>query len=686
MKVRALVLAIVFGLLFVTAGFGEDAAKAKTKTATSGESTTGTPASAAPDATATLPSAPAPQTKQSKSFWTSRGENTPAVEVFAGYQYGLVNPPGPNFNAQGGTAAVLANINSWIGLTADFSDSRVKGLPSGGTASVYTFLFGPQFSSRTDKATVFAHGLAGAARLNSSIPLAAIVVVPTPTPTPTPNLGNVLIPRSLPQVTALPIPVTPAATTTTLFGASAQQNSVAMALGGGVDVKISKHFGWRLIEADYLMTKFNDGKNNLQNNFRAATGVIFRFGEGAPPPPPNHPPVVSLAPNPTKVFAESGDMIVVQATASDPDNDPLTYAWSTSSGKVEGSGSVIRWNSAGLAPGTYTVTTKVDDGRGGTASASTDVMVEPRPNRPPTISCGANPTKIEAGQSATITSTASDPDNDPLTYSYASSGGKINGTGSSVQFDSTGVAPGTYTVICRTDDGRGGKADSKVDVIVQKPAEQIQLETKLSLHSIYFPTAQPTVKNPDGGLLASQQRTMVLLAGDFKKYLTYKPDAHLILQGHADPRGTEEYNKALSERRVARTKAFLVEQGVSGSAIETQGLGEEQPMSVDQVKQAVNEEQGLTPAQKTQLEKNAKVLALAGARRVDITLSTTGQTSTRTYPFNAEDALNLINPKGTGGGAVKKPAGTGAKPAPKAKPAAPATKPATKAATKKATK
>jgi len=310
-------------------------------------------------------------------------------------------------------------------------------------------------------------------------------------------------------------------------------------------------------------------------------------------------------------------------------------------------------------------------------------VIEARPNRPPTVTCAASPRTVTPGQKVTVTATGSDPDNDPLTYSFDASKGSVSGTGSTGTFDTTGLAPGRYTVICHVSDGRGGTADSKAEVEVQKPVEQVQLEARLSLHSIYFPTAQPTVKNPTGGLLASQQRTMVLLAGDFKKYLAYKPDAHLILQGHADPRGTEEYNKALSERRVARTKAFLVEQGLNAAAIETQGLGEEQPMSEDQVKKAIADEQGLTPAQKKQLDKNAKVLALAGARRVDVTLSTTGQTSTRTYPFNAEDALNLINPKGTGTGAAKKPAGTGSKPAPKAKPAAPATKPATKAATKK---
>jgi len=50
--------------------------------------------------------------------------------------------------------------------------------------------------------------------------------------------------------------------------------------------------------------------------------------------------------------------------------------------------------------------------------------------------------------------------------------------------------------------------------------------------------------------------------------------------------------------------------------------------------------------------KNLSVMVLANNRRVDVTLSTTGQQSTRGYPFNAKDYLALINPKG----GEKKPA------------------------------
>jgi hypothetical protein len=84
-------------------------------------------------------------------------------------------------------------------------------------------------------------------------------------------------------------------------------------------------------------------------------------------------------------------------------------------------------------------------------------------------------------------------------------------------------------------------------------------------------------------------------------------------------------------------------------------------MSADQVKQAVDQDPNLTTAQKAQLTRNAKVLALAQNRRVDVTLSTTGQTSVRQFPFNAEDALNLINPKGTGTAKAAGKGKTGAK-------------------------
>jgi len=179
------------------------------------------------------------------------------------------------------------------------------------------------------------------------------------------------------------------------------------------------------------------------------------------------------------------------------------------------------------------------------------------------------------------------------------------------------------------------------------PAPEIkQLEARLALHSIYFQTARPTAENPGSGLLDSQADILETLAKDYRNYLKYKPEAHLILGGHADPRGSEEYNKGLTERRVDRTKNFLVEHGVPADHIDTRSFGKDDNLTVEQVKEQIAQNAELSPADRQQMLNNLQVLVLANNRRVDVTLSTTGQQSVRGYPFNAKDYLALINTKG----------------------------------------
>lgn len=94
--------------------------------------------------------------------------------------------------------------------------------------------------------------------------------------------------------------------------------------------------------------------------------------------PPNHLPTVSISTDKSMVYLNSGDAVTVKALASDPDNDPLTYTWSTKCGHLDGNGPQVRWLSAGTPTGTCGVTVKVDDGRGGFASSSTEIHVEPK--------------------------------------------------------------------------------------------------------------------------------------------------------------------------------------------------------------------------------------------------------------------------------------------------------------------
>jgi len=63
-------------------------------------------------------------------------------------------------------------------------------------------------------------------------------------------------------------------------------------------------------------------------------------------------------------------------------------------------------------------------------------------------------------------------------------------------------------------------------------------------------------------------------------WLKTYPDVKIIVQGHADERGTREYNIGLSARRAANAKSFLVAQGIGTARIKTISFGKERPVAV----------------------------------------------------------------------------------------------------------
>jgi peptidoglycan-associated lipoprotein len=61
-------------------------------------------------------------------------------------------------------------------------------------------------------------------------------------------------------------------------GAANAGAAFAANIGGGLDLRAGSQIAIRLIEADYLLTTFDNGSNNHQNNIRIGAGIVFRLG------------------------------------------------------------------------------------------------------------------------------------------------------------------------------------------------------------------------------------------------------------------------------------------------------------------------------------------------------------------------------------------------------------------------
>ena len=86
---------------------------------------------------------------------------------------------------------------------------------------------------------------------------------------------------------------------------------------------------------------------------------------------------------------------------------------------------------------------------------------------PPTISCSANPSIMNQGNTATITAVGGSSKGLPLTYSYSTSAGSISGIDSAATLETSGASAGMVTVTCTVDQLGGGTASATTNVLLQ---------------------------------------------------------------------------------------------------------------------------------------------------------------------------------------------------------------------------
>src|ERR1700756_2525157 len=140
------------------------------------------------------------------------------VELFGGAQFEHLQS---SYNAVGWNASLTGNFKHVLGITGDFSGVYNSHRTN---TSVYTYTFGPVLTARLPVVQPFVHALFGGATASNS---------------------------------------------------GVNSNAFAMLVGGGLDVGLRKGIGFRVVQADWLFTKFNDQTQDKEG--RVSAGLVIKF-------------------------------------------------------------------------------------------------------------------------------------------------------------------------------------------------------------------------------------------------------------------------------------------------------------------------------------------------------------------------------------------------------------------------
>ncbi len=467
----------------------------------------------------------------------AQDQQVPKVEIFAGYSWLAPNgsipcryfndgitgaattgPIGnqtepcdriPTFNMPimkwGWGAAIAFPINRWAAFVADFSGHYRD------QNKIYTYMAGAQFKWRSEHLEPFAEVLVGGV-----------------------NIAPVLFPSEF---------------------------HVGVGGGGGLDVKVARHFAIRPIQADYIYTyyKLPPASSNF-NMIRLQAGLVVLLGQ-----PEEKPLSLVCSANPTPVFA--GEPVTITSTATNPmPKRILTYSFTGNGFKLTPKGNIAGVDTTGLAPGDYPVNCGVvDNGKGKqqrTASAKTMFTVKEMPKHPPVATCQISASQVMKGDPVKVSVSGTNPDNRPLSYSCNASSGRLSGSGTSYMLDTT-TTSGTVKVNCMVRDDRGlsGSCSTSVYVNVPKPLPPPEV------NAIDFYTCKQTPKHLLGAARVDNCAKAIL--DDVALRLQRNADATLAIVGYASVDELKlKKNVNLAGQRAHNTKMYLVkEKGIDPGRI-----------------------------------------------------------------------------------------------------------------------
>ena len=200
---------------------------------------------------------------------------------------------------------------------------------------------------------------------------------------------------------------------------------------------------------------------------------------------------------------------------------------------------------------------------GGGGETEVAAIPPPPPNQSPIVSCAAERPEILPGESVALVATASDPDGDPLSYTWTASAGKVTGTGARVTLALDGAtAPSVANVSVRVTDSRGASATSDCSVRLMEPVKPAEAVSCLAGG---FPRNLSRLNNVDKACL-----------DDVVQRLKTDPRARVVVIGNADQRETNPAQ--IADLRASEVQKYLVAAGIESARIRTRSVAASKPL------------------------------------------------------------------------------------------------------------